>query len=301
MDKYFASELLEIGIVSHSKLDFINVNLNKDNEFFIDPCLIEVNRDEFSLQANKIIKSYFDYFYQLYRNNVSNDEKLSFFAHSSELNNTKLGYGNGRNGKCKTAEGMVQTFNCLSDLIEQGICFSHPMDLPIFIDNFAEDCLSDIITNVLFKVLNAFTLKQCKKNNIKTQDITKPFYYWNNELGFWDLYNGKCLMYKNELILLVPKNILRKKFCYNSSQFFSKIILEKIKQDRAEVDAKGKTHYPTKKSLTAELKAPGTSYRQASVDFTIIYPNLVGVFHNSFASTYKDKDLTDNQLDSLLY
>lgn len=179
------------GKMGHTNYDFVDISLLKDIKLFIDPCLIRVSNTPFSQKAIKVIDDYFDRLFDLYKNNHNYAEKYEHFEHVHEINATKLGYGNGDNGKVKTAEGMISTFKSVDDLFKKGICFSDPIDLPIFIENFAEDCLSDMLTNILFKVLNEYTLTQLSHYGIQPQYAKHEYYYWNIETHSWTLYTDQ--------------------------------------------------------------------------------------------------------------
>lgn len=87
-------------------------------------------------------------------------------SHAGEQNATRLGYGDGDNGKGNTAEGLMKKFSALDSLIDYIPNMSKPEDLTIFLPNFAEDGLSDLLTNILHKQLNEFTLSQLNKFEI---------------------------------------------------------------------------------------------------------------------------------------
>ena len=54
------SELFCIGEKGHSLYDFIDVDLDTDNRLFIDPALISLGTDAWSIEARECIDSFFD-------------------------------------------------------------------------------------------------------------------------------------------------------------------------------------------------------------------------------------------------
>ena len=142
----FFSQILNLP-QGHSEVDFVDIDVHHDTELFIDPCLIEVGKSSFCQKANNVLQDCMDYMVDMYRSHASYSDKLRFFDHMHEVNCTKLGYGDGDNGKAKSAEGMIETLSDLEELIDHGIDISHAIDLPIFIKDYAEDCLSDTLTN----------------------------------------------------------------------------------------------------------------------------------------------------------
>jgi len=295
-----------LNINSHSEIDFIDIVLNDDRKLFIDPCLIEVNNGYWAKSAQATINSFFKYFYQSYRNKSSKEQKLELFSHAHEINATKLGYGNGNNGHAKTAEGLLDLFGDLDRLLKRNLAMSHPIDLSIFISDFAEDCLSDMLTNILFLHLNNFTLVQCKKYNIKildteSQKVPKEYFYWDVATSPWHEYKGPCLLVNDELILLVPKVIVRNKFYYNISQYFSRIILENMQEDRQVISKDGKVLKPTKKSLKENIKNSGNTYLDYSIDYSLKKSHLLDLHHRRIPEFYQGKCLPDNILDKIVY
>lgn len=295
-----------MNINSHSEIDFIDIVVNDDRKLFIDPCLIEVNNSYWAKSAQLSINSFFKYFYQLYRNNSNKAGKLELFNHAHEINATKLGYGNGSNGHAKTAEGLLDLFVDLERLIKRNLAMSHPIDLSIFINDFAEDCLSDMLTNILFLHLNDFTLEQCKKygiriSNTDSLNINKEYFYWDITSSSWHKYEGPCLIVNGELILLVPKVIVRNKFYYRISQYLSRIILENVQEERQVVNSDGKIIKPTKKSLKENIRNSGNTYLDYSIDYSIKKPDLLELHHRRIPEFYQGKCMPDNILDKIVY
>lgn len=285
----------------HNNFEFVDVDTSKDTELFIDPCLIESNHNSFCKNAMITLNDYFDSFYNLYRKNSTTTEKTELFCHAHEINATKLGYGSGDNGKAKTADGMIATFGSIKSLIDSSVPLSKAIDLNIFIPDFAEDCLSDMLTNILFFQLSNFTLEQCKKYQIDTKPVAKSYYYWNAVSHKWEIYRGNGLYINNKFVLLVPKYIVRHKFYYNVDQYFSMVILEKMKEEQTTYDSNGKAHTPTKKSLKEKLLRTHNDVLHISEDKTIRDPSLLEMHHNKLVSAYSGRAMNDDDLDYWVY
>ena len=285
----------------HKNFDFIDVDLDKDNMLFIDPCLIEVGMSNFCRKANRVMQDCMDHLVSLYRDHSDDREKLAFYDHMHELNYTRLGYGNGRNGKAKTAWGMIQTLRGLQELVDKNIRISKPIDIPIMIKGFAEDCMSDMLTNILFKELNSFTLKQCEKYGLTKQRCREECYYWDKNCHEWRRYHGEVLYIDDQLILMVPKEIVRRSYYYNTEQYFRRIVLERLQQDKTEYDSNGKEIKPTKQELKKELLESYSDVRDITVDKTIERPELLDLHHRQMTRLYSGRQLSDAELDGLIY
>lgn len=285
----------------HSNFEFIDVDTSYDTELFIDPCLIEASNDDFCKKCQKVINDYFDSFYNLYRNKCSYAQKVEMFSHAHEINATKLGYGSGNNGKAKTAEGMIETFEGIEDLVEQNVPLKKAIDLPLFIRDFAEDCLSDMLTNILFKELSEYTLRQAEAYSISTNNITDTFYYWDSSLHKWAQYKGRGLYVGGKLILLVPKHIVRHKYYYNTEQYFRSVILAKKQQEQTTVDNKGRESKPSKKSLRESLIKTNGDVLAISEHETKADPSLLERYHDSVGVAYSNRGMSDIELDDWTY
>lgn len=295
------SEHMGLKVSSHSEIEFVDVVMAPDTRLFLDPCLIEFGKDDWCIQAQKTISNYFDRFYGLYQCRAHDDEKLRLFEFAHEINATRLGYGNGHNGKAKTPMGMLQTFSTVGALRSSGIEISKPSDLPVFIKDFAEDCLSDMLTNILFGHLMEFTLLQCQRYGVATSKTPKPYFYWDCVSSNWKAYEGRCLLIEGHLILLVPKHIVRDRYYFTASQYFSRIILGKIQDDESWIDPKGKTQKPAKKQLREKYQGADETVRDCAIRLTSEKPQYLPDYHRQLPGLYSGQGMTDEELDAILY
>ena len=276
--------------------------MTSDTKLFIDPCLISISQTSFSREAKKIIDDYFDHLFNLYKNNSSRTDKLFLFEHSHEINATKLGYGNGKNGKAKTAEGMVETLASLEDLFKRGIHVSEPIDLPIFIKDFAEDCLSDMLTNILFKCLNQYTIEQLSHYGIKPQMARHKYYYWDIKTHSWEVCRECVIQVNGEGVLLVPKDIVCKGYYYNSEQYFRMIISERLQKEQTTFDPKtGKENVPHKKDIKEDELRIYDNIKEIDAVHTSHDPSSLDEYHLLMPQKYANRSMSDEELDYLIY
>ena len=285
----------------HNDIGFVDICLNRDTKLFIDPCLIEVGTTTFCRKANVVMQDCMDYLVGLYRRHAPYNEMLKFFDHMHELNCTKLGYGNGNNGKAKTAEGMIETLSDVQHLVDVNIGISHPIDLSLFIEGFAEDCLSDMITNILLYELNEFTLHQCEKYGLETEPCKEKYYHWDANTHEWKRFEENCLYIDGKMVVLVPKNIVHHKYYYNTSQYFGSIVLSRIQKEETTYDNNGKEYKPTKKSLRENMLRKNSDIRNISIEKTIEDTSLLDTYHSGISSAYSSRALSDAELDYYVY
>lgn len=112
-------------------------------------------------------------------------------------------------------------------------------DLPVFIPGFAEDGMSDLLTNILHEQLNNFTLMQMKKWGIKSNGKV-TFYSWNEKTQRWQFVKKPSYLVNGKELLLVPKNIVRKNYLFGTGQYFTRIIVDRMREDGDWKDNEGK-------------------------------------------------------------
>lgn len=229
--------------------------------------------------------------------------KRALFAHHNENNATKLGYGNGRNGHCKTVDGMIETFQDINYYFNSRIILTHPMNSALLVDGYAEDCLSDTLTNIMFSVLNKYTIEVCNRYGRELGYTEGEYYYWDYNVNNWASYQGPCLRRStnNEVILLVPKRYVRKKFFYNVGHFIRMIIFVRIISEQTIYDDKGKPHGPTKKELSRRYLADRDSKLSYAIDYLLNYPDALTEYNDRVAEFYQNRYMSDDALDKFIY
>ncbi|SNV54750.1 MULTISPECIES: hypothetical protein [Veillonella] len=297
--KKFVSDICNKKIKGHSNYDFADVAVNSDNLLFIDPVLIETKKNKWCKEAKEIITSFFDELYKAYKEN-NRKRKKELLLHAREQNATHLGYGSGSNGKGNTAEGLLNLFKPLEKLITKIPTIEKDVDLVVLLPGFAEDGLSDLLTNILHKHLNDYTLEQMKKYGMNSIE-TKKFWSWNQEKAYWEeLEKPVCCVDGREL-LLVPKCILRKNYLFGTGQYFSRIIIERIREEGGYmIDGK-----PIPKKEIIKSKRHSGKYWQYNevTSYTQKNNDALDEYHKELPNYYSEKysRLSDSQLDEIIY
>lgn len=296
-----ASQHLGLDVHSHEQLDFVDVFIDKDSKLFIDPLLIKCFTD-FDIYAHRVndrLNSFFNYFFSVYSNPANRSEKNTLLKHAQEINETKLGYGNGLNGKGSTCQGLVKLFSPLEDLFDNQINISSPIDVPLVLHGFAEDRFSDMITNIISDILIDFTYDQCQKYKIDTVQAIEPRYFWDDTQNQWKPVFGDRLYINDTPILLVPKWFVRPKYFYNTRDFFIQKIVKYL-QNKTEI-AHG--YRPSITELNEQLLTEYGCIHAVIFDFLKNYPGLLESYQDDLGLKYDFTDfhLNDVTLDDLLY
>lgn len=298
--KRFISDEWKLNQKGHEKYKFVDVAVNDDNLLFLDPCLIEQGTDEWSKKAGKHIKSYFDSLFEAYLHGNGNDKKR-LLSHAGEQNATKLGYGNGDNGKGNTEDGLLEIFLPLEKLIDEIKTIGKPQDLPVFIPGFAEDGLSDLLTNILHECLNEFTLEQMKEYGIESNGVVE-FYSWDLQGNDWKKITKPAYLVNGKELLLVPKNIVRKNFLFGVNQYFMRIILERIMDEGGYRDADGQS-IPKKEILKSKRYSGEHWQYDEVIKYTASNNDALEEYHQKLPAFYleRGKPMSDADLDEVIY
>lgn len=297
--KYYISDYWNKGIKGHSNYDFVDVAVNDDNLLFIDPILLASAGDEWSQEAKQVVNSFFDTFYEAYRNK-DKKSKIELLSHAGEQNGTRFGYGCGNNGKGNTAQGLLEVFKPLEYLIKEIATVEKAEDLLVLMPNFAEDGLSDLITNILHEQLNRFTLLQMDKYEIRKMSPIS-FWTWDKKQCYWKKVERLSYCVDGQEVLVVPKHIVRKKYLFSTSQYFNRIILDRIRKEGGYMYA-GKPI--SKRDVLKAKRYSGEhwqydeviSYTQKHNDALREYHQKIQLFYNEYGHPMENEDL-----DELIY
>lgn len=224
----YISDYLGLEPKGHYNYDFVDAFLGADNRLFIDPCMLEGADDPWSVKATNIMRAFFDCFFEELRRGHLLESGL--LDHAGEQNATKLGYGNGENGKGKTATGLIESFKGLAVLVHDIPTISRAQDIPVMVEGFAEDCMSDLLTNILHGPLNDFTAQQMRKYGCEPQ-TEKTIWTFDASSRTWVQVERPCWLYKGKELLLVPKWIVRRNFLFKAHQYLYCVIVERIRKE----------------------------------------------------------------------
>lgn len=206
--------------VTQVQLDFVDVDIDMDNQLYIDPYLISIRNDPWSVEVDRTIKNFFSKI-SSYVRNKEYQKAIDLFRFMSEPKETCLGVSktSSKNGRGVGEENATAIINEIirSRAIEEGIV-NNIEDIIIFVDDVDKDKLSDMTTNIIRKHLIDYTKTQCKMWGIPlTQLETLP--YWNPLIEDWDNSIEEVLVYNNRVLLLVPKSIVSYISEYNAQKY----------------------------------------------------------------------------------
>lgn len=290
----FVSDYIVTSIKGHQHFDFVDVNLDDDNKLFIDPCLLEHASDPWSRNAALTVNAFFDRFYDELRRGTLLSSGL--LDHAREQNATKLGYGNGDNGKGKTAKGLWDSIKDLQILVHDIPSIDRVQDITILVNGIAEDFLSDLLTNILHEQLNAFTCEQMAMWGCAAQG-EKVIWTFDAYTGEWIQVSKPCWYYNGKELLLVPKHIVRRNYLFNAHQYLCAVIIDRIR------DANG---WNDLKKIDIWSNLPRTSEHweyDKVISYSREYPDVLSEYHERMPRFYRRANgcMTDRSLDITVY
>lgn len=300
MKKKHITDIWNLNRKGHENYDFIDAVVNDDNELFIDPCLLEKSKDEWSKKAMMYINSFMNMLFKAFY-----DEDLAkmkhLLSHAGEQNATRLGYGNGDNGKGNTADGLLIVFQPLENLIKQIKTIGKVEDLALMIPGFAEDGMSDLLTNIFHDCLNEFTLDQMRKFGIPSNGECE-FFTWDLQQTEWIKVKKKSYLIDGKELLLVPKHIVRKNYLFGVNQYFTRIILERIIDEGGYRDSDGKS-IPKKEILKSKRFSGDHWLYNEVIQYTITHNDALEEYHTKLPGFYLEygQPMMDEELDFEIY
>ncbi|MBE7057077.1 MAG: hypothetical protein E7388_06540 [Ruminococcaceae bacterium] len=300
-NKKISSILIKENSPSHQDIEFVNSNISGDIRLFIDPVLIEVGKTDFCTKAKLVLDDFFKEFYKAYFIDNDNTRKKDLLSHAKEINDSHMGYAN-KYGHGNTDDGLMKIFSGVEDYIKR-IKISRIFELVLFVPNFAEDGMSDLITNVLYKELSDFTLKICQKYKIKTSMCPDERYYWSYQTHNWEKYTGHSLVVEGKSHLLIPKEIVQKNFKFTVDNYLRSVIVQNICDDAAYYDntTKKEIRPLAKEKVREQLIQKYGSALEIIKDFSEKNENLLKQYQTIVTNKYSALQLSDNELDVTVY
>ena len=295
MSEIRISDYINAGCKGHRNFEFVDVDLDGDTQLFIDPCLIEGATDSWSVDSERTMRGYFDCLFDGFRRSDTLYIRR-LLAHAHEQNATKLGYGNGENGRGKTAEGLYDCISGLSILVRDIPTIGLAQDIPVLVVGFAEDYMSDLITNIIHDQLNRFTEQQMSIWGCPSQGV-KTYWTFDGNSNSWIQVTRPCWLHNGKEVLLVPKWVVRRRFLFKAHQYLSRIIIERMRIDR-------EWHDMRKVDVFRNLPHDGEHWEYNTViSYTRDHPDALSEYHDRLPSYYRRAIgcMDDDDLDIAVY
>jgi hypothetical protein len=223
---------------SQYELDFVDIDPDKDTALFVDPYFLAQRTDSLSVSATRTLRSFFDTFLNLVRQNLR-EEAREHFSYLGEPNETCLGLSHGQpHGR---GIGRVQADRLFSSLVNskavQTGLVEHIEDCRLFIRGFDKDMLSDLTTNVIRGHLIEYTQAQCKIWGIPLEKNVPSGWVWRRDRSIWDSFHTEMLVIDSRPILLVPKGLVSYSTSYTADRYHRHFILNYLRNEHLRINS----------------------------------------------------------------
>lgn len=281
----------EIFNIESKAVEFVDITLDSDNEYYIDPNkLNEVDTELFnaSLALNKV-RSYFEEAFTLY---VSGNEKkaIDLLSNPKEINAVRFGLSEGVPKGNGTSRDLLHDFfeKITSSEILKDLFSGSYTTFPLFVPRFGPDRFSDLISNIISKELAEFTFNICKKYNIETKIINLCKYYDVNTKEWLTLEVSLPIDNNDNPILLVPTQLAVEKNDYSASDFVQRILLVFLQNKHMEERTPSLIRFKFSKSENKEVPIEPTKemVREYEINEKYTSPNKEKKFALDMVESY---------------
>lgn len=280
-------------------MDFVDVDTSKDVKLFLDPLLLS---DGF----RNIVNDFVNTVYKMYTL-CNKAGAFQLFSHSKECNAIHFGYSESNSkGTGVSMKMLDQFFGYVYKSVDRikGKLLT-PIAMPIFVKSFSEDRLSDLLVSLLKKELILYSLEQARLHGLKISNEVQRFDYWDSESHEWATFESQYVLAPNEngveeLLILVPKSVVSKRFLVNPSRYISVIfqhlqLMEKYQRTNG-------TPKSQKELRESEIVANYQKDKDKSyiLDMTLLSPEYYEAYYDNSIRFSDNKSLNDEELIEIL-
>jgi len=298
-------------------VEFLDVNVERDNLLFIDPSAIRKAAhlgDRYAIEAGHRLTSYFDIVLAKILSTSATDHAKGeeILQHFQELGATRLGMsktgydGHGAAEKLGTA--------IWDELLANPLCMhaiatlKYIEDVPLFVDDIDKDVTSDMTARIILDVLGRFTAEMLLKHPEFT--ATRPTStlrtdHWDASSESWMPTTISLPTADGKPLLLVPRAFVNFKIQMTYGQYYSVPLLGYVKAEEMVQVRRGKSIVLRPRFTKKELKETETyaQSRANSIKQTVrIYEkdgtDLLGEYRTAQQTSFEA--LSDDQIEFYL-
>lgn len=220
-------------------VDFVIPFIDEDIPFSLDPFLLWKSPSQQDNSLHLSLINSFNYLGDQYLK--GNQESINTLINCSECNEIGLGTSKSKVGKRigkKSANEILSLYKEIPQLSKSG--FTHFEEIQLFIDNIAEDRISDFTANFLKSFIIDYTIDQCEKVNIPINKVDIDYFDNKTSKFITDTVYLPINPKTNQSLLFVPKRWIRKRTFINFENYFkdyytSTILKEGEKPERVKI------------------------------------------------------------------
>lgn len=273
-----------------AELDFVDIDVARDTPLFLDPYLLSLGQDPWSMEANTTLRSFFSFFLGLLYSGETNNAR-ELFDHLHEPNETCLGLSRRRpQGRGVGDEDAQRIFDSLaeSEAAKSGL-LQDLQDCRVFVKGIGKDKGSDMTTNIIRRHLIEYTIQQCLLWDIPLRENSPSNFCWNGENRSWETGYVDNLYVGDRRILLVPKSVVSYCKQYTPEKYHRHFLLTFLQHEHLRLGSplvrtrirkdKSRVRFVTKKSL---IEKDGAQFdKDYLATFTKAHPDVFSDFRSA--------------------
>jgi hypothetical protein len=304
------SEKFNLDNHKHVNFDFVNIRVDKDNKLFIDPTRIAAEDKDWFQKCNQIIHDFFNKIFDLYKDGQTQQSR-DYFQSSGESNELFLGYTEGfPRGNGNSEESLSKVFDAVhTQGLLDDVIVGRLEDFHVFVSDFGQDLLSDLVASLIKAELVSFTQQQCELHGI---ELSTPFefHYWNHMSHNWERTVEMVPGYDGHPIVLVPKQILVDEYLYSADKYWSQAVSIWRQRKHKEEDSTLHQNRPSKKEFVSkkeirrvEISEQLLSDKQYLINMTRENPEMIVSFRHNINNTQRGTNsnkMSDEELDKFI-
>lgn len=210
-------------------LPFVDVELDSDTPLYVDPRALLLDDTDWGAECVSLVQDFFGHVLACIRQG-KHDRARSLLAQLREPNETRLGLSRGSpRGRALGDVSSRDVWEALSQsqAVQTGMLTALE-ETVLMIPGISFDIVSDITTNLIRAPLITFTQGVCREYGIPLLAAVDSGPLWDPAGKTW--YSELvALPVPSRKLLLVPKELVRRKQDYNVDDYFNNFVLEHLR------------------------------------------------------------------------
>jgi hypothetical protein len=223
--------------MSQAELDFVDVDLLRDQRLYIDPFALSLRSDPWSIRCTRILVGFFQQLIDEIRRGRF-DPAFQLLRFLREPNETRLGLSRGQPQGAGIGEYQAgQILEALRDsqAVAQGF-IQRLEEAELLVDGIGPDKISDLTTNIIRLDLAEYTTQQAELLGVPTLQSPLPPIY-DPETNRWEARYFQLPRGPTGPVLLVPKTIVRRRTNYDPDEYYNTIVVEFLQAEELRADS----------------------------------------------------------------
>ena len=216
--------------LAQEEIDFAIPYLDEDIPFCVDPFLMWKSPSQQDNALHSALINSFNYFGKQWLSGHE-DIAIESIITSSECNEVGLGFSATRKGVrigVSKAREILNLFKTIPEIEDHG--FIHFEEIQLYIDQISKDRISDISCSLLKSFLIDYTIDQCDKYGISSEDVTIQNVYDQRTNNFNSSEKVRLPINPDsrDPVLFVPKRWLRKSPWINGDDYIKGYFISQV-------------------------------------------------------------------------